>query len=201
MTIYILENQPLMCYAISSLIHRIDPLKKVIEVNHYSKLQEAMLINGQPGAFLMDPLITGIYDTATIRKIKSNHPETPLIILSSIPSQEAQRACLNAGADLYIEKTTPLRDVLTLIRNILNGAQKSEVNDSKALLTEKIIKLSKRQKQLLVLVDAGLSNNEIANRLEISPHTVKVHLWRFYKKLGIKSRTQLIKSSRDNGLI
>lgn len=190
-----------MCYAISSLIHRIDPLKKVIEVNRYSKLQKAMLINGQPEAFLMDPLITGINDTATIRKIKSNYPETPLIILSSIPSQEAQGACLNAGADLYIEKTTPLRDVLTLIRNILNRAQKSEVNDSKTPLTENIIKLSKRQKQILILVDAGLSNNEIANRLEISAHTVKVHLWRFYKKLGIKSRTQLLKSSRDNGYI
>jgi DNA-binding NarL/FixJ family response regulator len=190
-----------MCYAISSLIHRIDPLKKVIEVNRYSKLQEAMLINGQPEAFLMDPLITGINDTATIRKIKNNHPETPLIILSSIPSQEAQGACLNAGADLYIEKTTPLRDVFTLIRNILNRVKKPEVNDSKTPVTEKIIKLSKRQKQILVLIDAGLSNNEIANRLEISTHTVKVHLWRFYKKLGIKSRTQLLKSSRDNGYI
>jgi DNA-binding NarL/FixJ family response regulator len=201
MTIYVLENQPLMCHAIKLILHRIDPFKKVIEVHLYSKLQEAMLINGQPEAFLMEPLITGINGTAGIRKIKSNYPETPLIILSSILSQEAQTACLTAGADLYIEKTTPLREVLTLISNHLGGSQKSEVNDSKTQLAEKTIQLSKRQKQLVALVDAGLSNDEIAKRLEISAHTVKVHLWRFYKKLGVKSRTQLIKISRDNGYI
>ena len=66
---------------------------------------------------------------------------------------------------------------------------------------EGLVKLSKRQKQLLVLVDAGLSNESIANRLEISAHTVKVHLWRFYKKLGISSRTQLVKIARDNGYL
>jgi DNA-binding NarL/FixJ family response regulator len=70
---------------------------------------------------------------------------------------------------------------------------------SQGLMDDGLIKLSKRQKQLLVLVDAGLCNEDIAKRLGISAHTVKVHLWRFYKKLGISSRTQLSKFARDNG--
>ena len=64
-----------------------------------------------------------------------------------------------------------------------------------------LLKLSKRQKQLLILVDSGLSNEDIATHLDISAHTVKVHLWRFYKKLGISSRTQLVKFARDNGYL
>jgi DNA-binding NarL/FixJ family response regulator len=190
-----------MCQAISFLLRRIDPSKKVVEVHLYSKLQEAMLINGPPEAFFMDPLITGINGTAGIKQIKSNYPDTPLILFSSIPSEEAQTACMSAGADLYIEKTSSSQEIFDLIRNCLGWTNKSKINDSRVLSAEGLIKLSKRQKQLLTLVETGLSNEDIANRLEISPHTVKVHLWRFYKKLGISSRTQLIKFCRDNGYL
>jgi DNA-binding NarL/FixJ family response regulator len=190
-----------MCQAISFLLRRIDPSKKVVEVHIYSKLQEAMLINGQPEAFLMDPLITGINGTAGIKQIKSNYPDTPLILFSSIPSEEAKSACVNAGADMYIEKTASPQEIFDLIRNHLCWTNESKIHEPRVLSAEGLIKLSKRQKQLLTLVDAGLSNEDIANRLDISAHTVKVHLWRFYKKLGINSRTQLIKFSRDNGYL
>ena len=201
MTIYVLESHPLMCQAISFLLRRIDTSKKVVEVHAYSKLQEAMLINGQPEAFVMDPLITGISGTAGIKQIKSNYPGTPLILFSSIPSKEAQKICLSAGADLYIEKTATPQEVFDLVRKQLGWKNKSPLTTSKTPSAEGLVKLSKRQKQLLTLVDGGLSNEDIAKNLDISAHTVKVHLWRFYKKLGISSRTQLIKFSRDNGYL
>jgi DNA-binding NarL/FixJ family response regulator len=201
MTIYILESHPLMCQAIAFLLRRIDPTKKIVEVHAFSKLQEVMLINGQPGAFVMEPLITGINGTAGIKQIKTNYPTTPLILFSSIPSDEVEKSCLDAGADLYIEKTSSLRDVFNLISTQLNSQNKPITANHSIDLDDGYIKLSKRQKQLLVLVDSGLSNEEIAHKLDISAHTVKVHLWRFYKKLGINSRTQLIKFSRDNGYL
>jgi len=201
MTIYVLESHPLMCQAISFLLRRIDPSKKVVEVHAYSKLQEAMLINGQPEAFIVDPLIIGIGGTTGIRQIKSYYPSTPLILFSSIPSEDAQKSCLSAGADLYIEKTAKPQEVFDLVRKELGWENKSPLTTSKTHSAEGLIKLSKRQKQLLILVDRGLSNEDIAKNLEITAHTVKVHLWRFYKKLGISSRTQLIKFSRDNGYL
>lgn len=201
MSIYVLESHPLMCQAISFLLRRIDPSKKVIEVHSFSKLQEAMLINGQPEAFVMDPLFTGINGTASIQQIKHNYPDTPLIVFSSIPSAEAEMSCLRAGANLYIEKTATPQEFFQLVQDHLGWTNKSTLKISRELSSEGLIKLSKRQKQLLTLVDAGLSNDDIATRLDISAHTVKVHLWRFYKKLGISSRTQLIKFSRDNGYL
>ena len=201
MTIYVLDSHPLMCQAISFLLRRIDPSKKVVEVHAYSKLQEAMLINGQPEAFVMDPLITGIGGTTGIRQIKSHYPSTPLIVFSSIPSEEAQKPCLSAGADLYIEKTAKPKEVFDLVRKELGWENESPLTTSKTPSAEGLIKLSKRQRQLLILIDRGLSNEDIAKNLDITAHTVKVHLWRFYKKLGINSRTQLIKFSRDNGYL
>jgi DNA-binding NarL/FixJ family response regulator len=201
MTIYVLDSHPLMCQSISFLLLRIDPSKKVIEVRAYSKLREVLLINGQPELFVIEPLAIGISGTAGIKQIKNNYPDTPLILFSSIPSAEWQDACIAAGADLYIEKTTPLKDTLKLISDHLQASKNSGFKIQNEQHPEGLVKLSKRQKQLLILVDSGLSNEDIANRLEISAHTVKVHLWRFYKKLGISSRTQLVKFARDNGYL
>ncbi len=201
MTIYVLDNHPLMCQAMSFLLRRVDPSKKVIEIHAYSKLQEALLVHGQPEAFVLEPLAAGMVGTASIQQIKENYPDVPLILFSSIPSLEGQDACIAAGADLYIEKTTPLKDTFSLISNHLRSPEDSSLGNQKNLQHEGLVKLSKRQKQLLVLIDAGLNNEDVAKRLGISPHTVKVHLWRFYKKLGISSRTQLVKFARENGYL
>lgn len=199
MTVYVLESHPLMCQAISMLLRKIDPSNNPVEVHTFSKLQEAMLVNGQPKAFIMDPLLIGANGTTSIKNLKTNYPSTPLIIFSSIPREEVEFACLTAGADIYIEKRASTNDVFTAISYSLGASGKLPQKNIKNQTSDGVIKLSKRQKQLLVLIEEGLCNDDIANRLNISHHTVKVHLWRLYKKLGINSRTQLIKFSRDNG--
>jgi DNA-binding NarL/FixJ family response regulator len=201
MTIYVLESHPLMCQAIAMLLRKIDPLKNAVEVHSFSKLQEAMLVNGQPEAFIMDPLLIGANGATSIKSLKDNYPSTPLIIFSSIPREEVEFICINAGADIYIEKKASLNEVFSTINNALGTTKIYPTENIKTEISEGVIKFSKRQKQLLILIDDGLSNDEIAMRLGISHHTVKVHLWRLYKKLGISSRTQLIKFSRDNGYI
>ena len=60
-------------------------------------------------------------------------------------------------------------------------------------------KLSKRQKQLILMLDQGLSNRDIAEKLSISEHTVKVHFWRLFRRLGVNSRTQALHFARTNG--
>jgi DNA-binding CsgD family transcriptional regulator len=60
------------------------------------------------------------------------------------------------------------------------------------------IKLSKRQIQLLDLLDKGMGNQAIATELDLSEHTVKVHLWRLYKRLGVNSRLEASRWARDN---
>lgn len=54
------------------------------------------------------------------------------------------------------------------------------------------IKLTKRQHQILGLVAKGASNAELAAALDISVHTVKVHVWRMFRRLNVKSRTEAV---------
>jgi DNA-binding CsgD family transcriptional regulator len=62
-------------------------------------------------------------------------------------------------------------------------------------------KLSKRQKQLIAMLDQGHEQPRDRHELEISEHTVKVHLWRLFRRLGVKSRTQALHYARTNGLL
>ena len=81
---------------------------------------------------------------------------------------------------------------------LLTDSQFGDLEDGEAKAETK---LSKRQKQLIVMLDEGLSNRDIAERLGISEHTVKVHLWRLFRRLGVKSRTQTLHFARMNGLL
>jgi len=78
-------------------------------------------------------------------------------------------------------------------------ASSDEVEDENAPTIPE--KLSKRQKQLLVMLDRGLSNRDIAEKLQISEHTVKVHLWRLFRRLNVKSRSQASHLARTAGLL
>lgn len=201
MTIYILENHPLMSHAISQMLRKIDPTKILVEIHSYSKLQEAMVINGQPEAFIVDPLLNGLKGTTGIKQLKTNYPATQLILLSSIPRDEGESSCIASGADLYIEKTEIPKFIADLIIKQLGWTANSKIGKPLGFPNHHPMKLSKRHLQILILVDAGLSNEDIGNKLNISAHTVKVHLWRLFKKIGINSRTQLSKFARDNGYL
>lgn len=78
-----------------------------------------------------------------------------------------------------------------------NRSSEFSTPNNDAMATE--IRLSMRQKQLLPMLHQGLSNREIALHLNISEHTVKVHLWRFYKKLNVRSRFKLVSIAKLNG--
>ena len=58
------------------------------------------------------------------------------------------------------------------------------------------MKLSQRQKQLIELLTEGMGNRDIAEHLQISEHTVKVHMWRLFKRIGVASRGQAVAWAR-----
>ena len=202
MTIYVLESHPLMSKAVAMLLARAAPTTKVVELDKLSSFQTALLKSGPPSLIIVDPTISALKGTEGLRELKQLHPTTPLIVYSSIPAEDAQAACLQAGVDLYIEKTRPIVHTLGLVKGILNKSSSSDTPDTEEKSTSIFsVKLSKRQVQLIHLLDQGLSNIEISLHLDISPHTVKVHLWRLYQRFSVKSRTQLLNIARRNGLI
>jgi len=197
MSLYVVDDHPLVRQAIGMLLRRLKPASKVVELEKYSELQAALIKNGEPELFVLDLLLPGVKGASAIQEVKGMYPATPLVVLSAMPSGEARDACLDAGADLYIEKSTGTSEISAAIQDIL----KMEGAEDEAEIAIGDVKLSKRQKQLILMLDRGLSNRDIATELSISEHTVKVHLWRLFRRLGVKSRTQTLHFARSHGLL
>ena len=201
MTIYVYESQPLMSKSIVMLLLRLAPLSKVVELDKLNNLQASVLKNGAPSLFIIDPTKPSLKGTVGITNVQELFPNAPIIAFSSIPAEDAETACLQAGVAIYIEKTRPISYVTDKIKAILKRDQ-TEGKDEEPSAADKLsFKLSKRQVQLIALIDQGMSNDEIGIHLNISSHTVKVHLWRLYKRFAVKSRTQLLSFARRQHMI
>jgi len=196
MSMYIIDDHPLVRQAIAMLLRRMRPASKVIELDKFSELQAAIIKNGEPELFMLDLLLPGVKGTSAVKDIKTMYANVPLAVISSMPAGEAEETCIEAGADIYIEKSTPANE----ISSASQGLFAAENGDEEVVAIGET-KLSKRQKQLIVMLDRGLSNRDIAAELEISEHTVKVHLWRLFRRLDVKSRTQTLHFARTNGLL
>jgi len=198
MSLYVIDDHPMVRQMIGMLLRRLRPASKVVELEKFSELQAALIKNGDPELFVLDLLLPGVKGATAISDVKKMYPDIPLVVLSAMPSGEARDACLEAGADLYIEKSTDTAEISAAIQDILKS---DDAEDDAEVVVIGDIKLSKRQKQLILMLDRGLSNRDIAAELTISEHTVKVHLWRLFRRLGVKSRTQTLHFARTHGLL
>ena len=198
MSLYVIDDHPMVRQMIGMLLRRLRPASKVVELEKFSELQAALIKNGEPELFVIDLLLPGVKGATANSDVKKMYPEIPLVVLSAMPSGEARDACLEAGADLYIEKSTDTAEISAAIQDILKS-DSDDVDGDVVVVGD--IKLSKRQKQMILMLDRGLSNRDIAAELTISEHTVKVHLWRLFRRLGVKSRTQTLHFARTHGLL
>ena len=195
MTMYVVDDHPLMREAVVMLLRRVRPGANVVELDRLGGIDAAVKQHGNPDLITLDLKLPDTTGASGVHELKKRFPETPLAVLSASPAADAEELCIEAGADIYIEKSSGGMEIGNSLRALLSADGKFEE------LAPTDNKLSKRQKQLIVMLDRGLSNREIADELGISEHTVKVHLWRLFRRLGVKSRTQTIHYARTHGLL
>ena len=195
MTMYVVDDHPLMREAVVMLLRRMRPGANVVELERLGGIESAVKQHGDPDLITLDLKLPDTTGASGVHELKKRFPETPLAVLSASPAADAEEQCIDAGADIYIEKSSGGLEIGNALRALLSADGQFEE------LAPTDNKLSKRQKQLIVMLDRGLSNREIADELGISEHTVKVHLWRLFRRLGVKSRTQTIHFARTHGLL
>ena len=195
MNLFVIDDHPLMREAVVMLLRRMRPGANVVELDRMGGLDGAVRQHGTPDLICLDLKLPDTTGTSGVHEVKNLFPDTPLAVISASPSNDAEEVCIDAGADIYIEKSSGAGEIGNALRALLSADGQFEE------LAPTDNKLSKRQKQLIVMLDRGLSNREIAEELGISEHTVKVHLWRLFRRLGVKSRTQTIHYARVHGLL
>lgn len=196
MTIYVIEDHPLIREGMTMMFRRMRAGVNVAEMSTLGELESAVQLHGAPILICLDLNLPDTKGVATVERARKLYPDAPLAVISGIDSEDIEEKCLEAGADMYIDKGMDVTLMTTTLRPLLDP-QSTEVDASEGDLRT----LSKRQQELLVMLDLGLSNRQISEKLGISEHTIKVHLWRLFKRLKVKSRMQTLTYARANGLL
>lgn len=153
-----------------------------------------------PDVVLMDinmPRMTGVEVTGILKKL---YPEVKILVLTMHNHDEYFLAAIREGADGYLLKDAPFDQVIEAIRSVARGENVIHPSMTKKLLNlhqqkkpeEDENALTEREKEVLQCLVEGLSNKEIADKLFISDKTVKIHVSKIFKKLNVKSRSQVV---------
>ena len=122
-------------------------------------------------------------------------PRTRVLFISGA-GRISPRAAKAAGASGFISKDWGARDVATAVRAVGLGMTVFTPQAEQPAAT-----LSEREHEVLDLIAAGSTNKEIAERLFLSPHTVKEHTSTLYRKLGVRNRAEAVQRAQRLGLI
>jgi DNA-binding NarL/FixJ family response regulator len=156
----------------------------------------------KPDVVLLDLQLPDLNGIEVLIAIRSEFPNARIIILTTFERDvEVQRA-LKAGAQGYLLKSSPPKQMLETIRQVHNGKKSvaREVADGLAShLGEE--SLSNREVEVLRHVAEGNRNRDIAKRLSIAEETVKAHLNHIMGKLGASDRTQSVTIAARRGII
>jgi len=166
---------------------------------------------------LMDIRMPGTDGIEATRRITSDESlaGVKILVLTTFETDELVVAALRAGASGYLGKGVDPEALLQAVRTVAAGESLLSPAATTALierfLTQPearsgtvlpgLAELTAREREITVLAGAGLSNNEIAEELFISPATAKTHVNRAMMKIGARDRAQLVVFAYENGLV
>jgi DNA-binding NarL/FixJ family response regulator len=164
-----------------------------------------LVADTNPDVVLMDLSMPGMDGVETTRAIVASGSAAKIVVLTSLSDRDRILDALDAGAIGYLLKDVEPDELVRGIRAAAVGDWPLDPRAARLLLGEggrrvTAPDLSKREREVLGLVAAGLPNKLIARRLDISERTVKAHLTRIFEQLGVTDRTQAALWAERHGL-
>jgi len=165
-----------------------------------------------PDVVLMDVRMPDMDGLEATRKLKEERPRTAVVMLTMHDNPSYLRDAVRAGAAGYLLKDVSKDELVDAIRQVATGGAFIESQMLKGMLSEMkpqggaapspaAKNLTKREREILAFVAEGMSNREIAEKLVLSPETVKSHVAAILEKLNVSDRTQAAIYAVRNGLV
>ena len=199
--VFIVDDHAVVRRGLRAYLETVDDMDVVGEAANGQEALDgiaALDAAGQPpDVVLMDLLMPGVDGVAATAAITERHPEMAVVAMTSFTQADMVHGALQAGAAGYLLKDAEADEVAAAIRAACRG----EVHLDSAIakqLTRSLVAprpqtvdgLTDREREVLVLVAEGLSNQQIADSLVISERTARTHVSNILGKLGVASRTQ-----------
>jgi DNA-binding NarL/FixJ family response regulator len=177
--------------ALSGLDAALATIEDMEVVGHAGSIAEAreLAVGDKIDVMLLDIRLPDGNGLELLSEI-GRQPRPAVIVISSFDLSQYVAAAVRFGAQGFVLKTAPLAVLIDAIRRVADGGSAFSAEQLREARTS-FVTLTPREREVLRLVLAGCSNDEIATRLHVVTKTVEVHLSRLYYRFGAMSRTEL----------
>jgi DNA-binding NarL/FixJ family response regulator len=200
-TVSIVEDNDKLRGTLAKLIGRAEGFRCVSD---YGSAEAALedLPKTRPEVVLMDINLPGLNGVECVRKLKALLPQTQVMMLTVYEDTENIFNALAAGANGYMLKRTPSKELLDAIREVHRGGSPMTTHIARLVVQSfqkpvaaagsELAELSERERQVLELLSQGLIYKEIADKLNVGYESVHTYIRRIYEKLQVRTRTEAV---------
>lgn len=195
------DDHPLMREGIAAMIHNETDMLLVAEATG-GREAIARFREHRPDVTLMDLRLPDISGIEALRQIREEFEEARIIMLTTFDGDAGIVRALEAGAQSYLLKTMPRKELVDAIRKVHKG-KRHVPSEVAAQLAEHLGRdsLSRREVEVLQKIAGGNRNSDIASLLFISEETVKGHVKHIMEKLAASDRTEAVAIGLRRGII
>lgn len=204
--VMIVDDHAMLRQGLSTMLAVNEDFELVGEAND-GEMAVMMYEHHQPDVVLMDVIMPRMDGVVATQKIRANHPDAKILILTSFAEDEKIKGALNAGAIGYLLKDVSADDLAKAVRAAAKGKRSLAPEAADALL--RILNpapkmghdLTDREREVLGYMSEGLNNTEIAAKLFLGVSTVKFHVSSILSKLGVTNRVEAVALALNHNLI
>lgn len=211
MKILLVDDHRLFCEGLRHLLAQLDGHVEVLEAERCDSAISLAESRSDLSLVMLDIAMPDMDGCDAMRIFSARCPTLPVVMLTASDSARDMRRAFDAGASGYIPKSSSASVMLGALRLVLAGGiyvppslagipatqpvlpDSVDANDGNHGVPDK---LTARQKEVLQLLQEGMSNKQIAVRMALSEATVKVHMSAILRALGVHSRTEAALKAR-----
>jgi two-component system response regulator NreC len=172
---------------------------------------EAIEAEVSPDVVVADLVLPDERGADVVRRLKERYPDSAILVLTMVDNPTDVQLCLAAGARGYLLKETASTELVDAVHKVASGEDYLQPSLGAALAkwreapgrvhARAIDDLTPREREVLRLIALGHTNAEIATMLYVSVRTVENHRASVLRKLGLRTRAELVRHANDAGLV